>query len=291
MVARSSVDPVTSKETAHNPLLNPLLSTYVPFDSQTSVNTFFESQDRIVALQRYIRENVTWDQSSFVRRMLRLICTLEYRYEHSYPGAKITKVTIDNDSTILPRILSYHNSIQGEVYIPERLRDFLRSTAAFVADKAGYVADMALVEKQLREYFQKSNVKRELKSRHDIDKKPDARKRLYDFSASSSDEAGATPKKKQKKSPKKSAKAGNTAQKSPKKDESEDTDDKWQRKEEKKKKKYLTRAKAREESLKRKEEARKKREQELYEETSDSEPESLRAYISKLDKSLSDISF
>ena len=91
-MARASTDPVTSRETAHNPLLNPLLSTYVPFDSQTSVNTFFDSQDRIVALQRYVRKNVKWDQSSFVRRMLRLICTMEYRYEHAYPAGKITKV-------------------------------------------------------------------------------------------------------------------------------------------------------------------------------------------------------
>ncbi len=85
--------PISSKEYAHNVRLNPLLSGFVPFDSQESVNTFLESPERIVALQRYVKEHVPWDQASFGRDMIRLICTLEYRLAHAYPGGKTYKVS------------------------------------------------------------------------------------------------------------------------------------------------------------------------------------------------------
>ncbi len=98
MVARSAGEPVNAKEIQHNPNLNPLLSGYVPFDSQESVNTFMESLDRVVALQRYVRAQVPWEEGSFVRNMVRLVCTREYRLEHDYLGMKTRKV-----SQVIPR--------------------------------------------------------------------------------------------------------------------------------------------------------------------------------------------
>ena len=93
IVARSDADPVNTREVQHNPNLNPLLSGYVPFDSQDSVNTFMESVDRVVALQRYVRSQVPWEEASFVRNMVRLVCTREYRYNHDYIGLKTRKVS------------------------------------------------------------------------------------------------------------------------------------------------------------------------------------------------------
>ena len=103
------IAPVSSKEYAHNVRLNPMLSGFIPFDSQESVNAFLESPDRIVALQRYIKDQVPWEQSSFGRDMLRLICTREYRLAHAYPGGKTYKVSILKACLIIKRIFKANN--------------------------------------------------------------------------------------------------------------------------------------------------------------------------------------
>ena len=139
---------------------------------------------------------------------------------------------------------------QGETYIPEVLKDFFTSTAAFIARRSGFVADMAGVEKQLREYFQKNNVRRELISQGEKIIPPEDRKTPHEgFTPSDDDEDDAvSPKKRSKKVVAK--KAGTAMKKGSKNvhDSSEDTDAEYEKKKQAKlqKKTYRTRAKAKE---------------------------------------------
>ena len=66
---------------------------------------------------------------------------------------------------------------------------------------------MANIEKQLREYFQNSNVMRELITQGEKSVRPDARKRPYEPFSPSDDEQEKTPTKKAKRTPKKKGKA------------------------------------------------------------------------------------
>ncbi len=92
VVSASEQHAVTGKEIAHHKSLNPLLAD-VPFDSQEAVDNFFRSYDRIVALQRYVQLNVDWSEANFCRKMVRLLCTLQYRYDYAFPGDKTYKVS------------------------------------------------------------------------------------------------------------------------------------------------------------------------------------------------------
>ncbi len=70
---------VKATESAANPQLNPLLSGFLPFDSQPVVEEFFELKERTVALQRYISKMIPWNPSTFAHDMVALICTFQYR--------------------------------------------------------------------------------------------------------------------------------------------------------------------------------------------------------------------
>ncbi len=276
MVVRAETDPVTSKETAYNVRLNPLLSGYIPFDAQMSVLNFFESPERTVALTRYVRDHIKWDQANFAKDMLRLVCTMNYRYEHSWPGGKTYKVGL-----LVSQIGAFSVQLrqnirpcfQDQVYIPQQLKDFLTSTAAFIANRSGFVADMTAIEKQLREYFQKSNVRRELKAQGEKYLPPEERKRPYE-GFTSSEEASPPKKKKPTKKPSRKSKSDVT---------SEDTDEKMEKKAAKKaadkaakeaadeeaRKVYRTRAKARQDEREKEEQKR----------------DELEEYLRKLDES------
>ncbi len=167
---------VKATESAANPQLNPLLSQYLPFDSQAVVEEFFEVDDRTVALQRYISKQLTWDPATFCHDMVALLCTFQYRIgklKHALDTAKSNYLPIS-------RISDY--SFPGErqtyselTYIPARLEQFLKSAAEFVARESGKVADMKQVRKQLRRAFQASKVRHEREVIGERTKHPDDR--------------------------------------------------------------------------------------------------------------------
>ncbi len=95
ITSRSDVAPVRDREAAHNPNLNPLLAGFIPLDSNAAAEEFLSVPDRTVALQRYVADNVKWEQASFARNMVRLILTMQYRYDHAYPAGKFYKVTAE----------------------------------------------------------------------------------------------------------------------------------------------------------------------------------------------------
>ncbi len=93
MVSRNDVAPPTGKEVSYNPRLNPLLAGFIPLDTQEAVIEFLDVPDRIIALQRFIADNVKWNPSNFARKMVRMVVTLQYRYDYNYPAAKIYPVS------------------------------------------------------------------------------------------------------------------------------------------------------------------------------------------------------
>ncbi len=66
---------------------------------------FLESPDRIVALQRYVGDQIRWSQANFARNMVRMVVTLQYRYDHAYPAGKIYPVS--GQMTVWLRKVSY----------------------------------------------------------------------------------------------------------------------------------------------------------------------------------------
>ncbi len=123
------------------------------------VNEFFQSQERISALTRYVLGNATWDPSTFPKAMLEMTVTLSYRYDHSYPGDNV------------------HASL---TYIPEKLRQFFESTAKMAAKRRGMVVDERKLKERLRVLFQKNIVERERKRKEDMDRPPSKRRRTYE---------------------------------------------------------------------------------------------------------------
>lgn len=74
-----------------------ILKKIIPFTSDLDVHEFFEirsketaedTQHRVSVLQNYILETEK-NCSQFVYRMVRLICSEDYRRTHFYPGRKV----------------------------------------------------------------------------------------------------------------------------------------------------------------------------------------------------------
>ena len=76
---------INPAELTANARLNPLLRDYVPFCNQKQVLDFFQSEDRLFALQSWVNSLLTWGQS-YVRQMVELVCTPQYRKRYTALG-------------------------------------------------------------------------------------------------------------------------------------------------------------------------------------------------------------
>lgn len=88
-------NPIDNPDVGINPLLNESLRKFLPFTDDHNVNAFFDigddetiedTRERLLLLQRYILGTTLWNPSTFVYRMVRLICSKDYRRTHFYPG-------------------------------------------------------------------------------------------------------------------------------------------------------------------------------------------------------------
>ncbi len=151
--------PLHGFETATNPTLNPHLNNYVPFDEQYLVNEFFESRERTTELLRYVIHNVPWDVNSFCVNTVRLICTLDYRDGHQFPG----KITYEKFT-----------------YIPDLLKKFLLSAAQLAASRSttgGFNVEKC--SDQYRGAFHNSAVTRDRKRKSESEVSPSKRRYPY----------------------------------------------------------------------------------------------------------------
>ncbi len=162
--------PVHQQELMANPDLNPYLAGYIPFDDPLLTQEFFESQERIYALNRYVTDKIRWDPSTFIPRLVDLICTPSYRIKFSFPGKQ---------------------TLTSLVYIPQKLADFLIGAAELAAfDQGGCNPDK--VRDQLRVAFQASQVAKRNRPEHDPAKKGKKKPRRGEiFTSSSSEDATA----------------------------------------------------------------------------------------------------
>ncbi len=87
------------------------------------------------------------------------------------------------------------------MYIPEQLKDFFTGTASFVADKAGYIANLNDINEQLRRLFQKSTVTKEMERRGEKAIAPEKRQKPFS-GFPPSDEEDVEPSSPKKKAPK-----------------------------------------------------------------------------------------
>lgn len=85
-------------ELGTNPNVNPLLREFeIPFNHNTEVLRFFQRGDnegrdhvrnRILELQRYVFRSVPWSASTFVGKMVSILCTKDYRLEKAFPSER-----------------------------------------------------------------------------------------------------------------------------------------------------------------------------------------------------------
>lgn len=87
-------DPMKFVEEGINPSLSDDLGV-IPFDNDEDVDNFFtvrsnetglNARNRCLKLQRFVLASASWNVSNFVSRMIKTICTLQYRRNHFFPG-------------------------------------------------------------------------------------------------------------------------------------------------------------------------------------------------------------
>ncbi len=78
--------PINPDELTANPQLHPLLAGFIPFSHPLQVSKFFQSKDRILALQVWVYVSIPWDPNYFVNRMCDALMTFEFRIKYSFPG-------------------------------------------------------------------------------------------------------------------------------------------------------------------------------------------------------------
>ena len=87
--------PMEEDEKGISPILNEELRRVLPFNSNVDVAAFFntgptenpeDTRARLLLLQRYVVSQVSWSVSTFVYRMVRLICSKNYRRTHYIMG-------------------------------------------------------------------------------------------------------------------------------------------------------------------------------------------------------------
>ncbi len=140
--------------------LNPLLQHWLPFNEQDVVHEFFKQTDRIGALTRYIGNVLVWNPHTFARQLVQLICSWDYRYNHSFPGRRLRYKKL--------------------VYIPKKFSDFLMATARLICNRSHGHFDEAKVLEQFQEAFQKNAVDAERKRASEMDVEVDKRKHPYE---------------------------------------------------------------------------------------------------------------
>ena len=136
--------------------LNPLLQHWLPFNEQEVVHEFFKSTDRIGALTRYIGNVLVWNPHTFARQLVQLICSWDYRYNHSFPGRRLRYKKL--------------------VYLPKKFSDFLMATARLICKNSHGFFDEAKVLEQFQEAFQKNTVDAERKRASEMDVEVEKRK-------------------------------------------------------------------------------------------------------------------
>ncbi len=166
-VLRRYDTPLDTQDLTTNPSLNPALNNYVPFDEPTLVKEFFQSKERIKELTRFVINNVKFKPSNFVRRMIAMCCTLDYREKFAFPG--------DNVQSKL-------------VYIPDKLAEFFITTTRIAAHRKKQGISQAKVRDQCRVAFQRNVVRKERKQKKDMLLPPEKRSKYMEgFTTSESE--------------------------------------------------------------------------------------------------------
>ena len=100
--------------------------------------------DKVAALHLYVADRVRWNEFSFARNVVNLLCTFDYRekYRFNTTGGLI---------------------YEKAVYVAPRFRLFLIEVARHVAHKAEAHFDQKKIERQYKIQFQPGTVKREKK--------------------------------------------------------------------------------------------------------------------------------
>ncbi len=124
------------------------------------MHEFFKQTDRIGALTRYIGNVLVWNPHTFARQLVQLICSWDYRYNHSFPGKRLRYKKL--------------------VYIPKKFSDFLMATARLICNKSHGHFDEAKVLEQFQEAFQKNAVDAERKRASEMDVEVEKRKHPYE---------------------------------------------------------------------------------------------------------------
>ena len=126
-------------------------------------------------------DNVLWDEQSFPKRMIELICTFEYRLNHNFPGERLT--------------------YKSYTYTPHRFNNFCFATVQYVAQRNHAHYSKEKTWERLRKAFQNSTVRPDMEKKIEMTVSP--KKRTMHFSPFSTSEESEEPSKKKKRTPKK----------------------------------------------------------------------------------------